>query len=261
MTTTPPPPPPAAPEVRILGIRGIPMIQAGDDLAGMIVDAAARQGTPLHEGDVIAITQRVVSKAEGRIYPMDHFVPSPFARAYAERTEKDPRVVEAVLRESKRIIRQVGGVLITETHHGLKCANAGVDASNTGGQDLVCLLPVDPDASCRRIREGIRTRLDIDVAVVMTDTFGRPWRLGQTNVAIGVAGMKPFHDYIGQRDLDGHELRVTLICVADEIAGAAEMVMGKLDAVPAAIVRGFAYTRGEGAAAEIVREMALDLFP
>ncbi|MDA0270744.1 MAG: coenzyme F420-0:L-glutamate ligase [Chloroflexi bacterium] len=254
-------PPTSAPEVRVIGIRNIPMVQAGDDLAGQIIDAAAAQGTPLEEGDVIAITQRVVSKQEGRIYPMDHFVPSAFALAYAERTEKDPRVVEAVLRESKRIIRQAGPVLITETHHGLKCANAGVDASNTGGQDLVCLLPVDPDASCRGIRDQIRARLGIEVAIVITDTFGRPWRLGQTNVAIGVAGMKPFHDYIGQRDLDGHELRVTLLCVADEIAGAAELVMGKLDAIPAAIVRGFNYERGEGAATEIVREMALDLFP
>lgn len=260
-TPTPPPPPPSAPEVRVIGVRGIPMVQPDDDIADLVITAASAQGTPLQEGDVVAITQRIVSKAEGRIYPMDHFVPSPFALHYAQRTEKDPRVVEAVLRESKRIIRQAGGVLITETHHGLKCANAGVDASNTGGQDLVCLLPVDPDASCRRIRDAIRARLDIDVAVVMTDTFGRPWRLGQTNVAIGVAGMKPFHDYIGQRDLDGHELRVTLLCVADEIAGAAEMVMGKLDAIPAAIVRGFAYTRGEGSATEIVREMALDLFP
>ena len=163
--------------------------------------------------------------------------------------------------ESKRILRQAGGVLITETHHGLKMANAGVDASNVGGTDLVCLLPVDPDASCRRLRADIGALTGVDVAVVMTDTFGRPWRLGQTNVAIGVAGMRPMRDYIGQPDLDGHVLRVTLICVADEIAGAAEMVMGKLDAVPVALVRGFAYERGDGSAAEIVREMALDLFP
>lgn len=249
------------PEFRVIGVTGMPMVQRGDDLARQIVEAAAAQGTPLVEGDIVAVTQRVVSKAEGRIYPLDDFEPSPFARDYAERTDKDPRVVEAVLRESKRILRQAGGVLITETHHGLKMANAGVDASNVGGTDLVCLLPVDPDASCRRLRDDIRRIAGVEVAVVMTDTFGRPWRLGQTNVAIGIAGMRPMHDYIGQQDLDGHVLRVTLICVADEVAGAAEMVMGKLDAVPVAIVRGFAYERGEGSAAEIVREPALDLFP
>src|SRR5690606_18820447 len=202
------------------------------------------------------VTQRIVSKAEGRVFPLDAFTPSPFALAYAERTEKDPRLVEAVLRESKRVIRQAGPVLITETHHGLKCANAGVDASNVGGEDLVCLLPVDPDASCRELREAVRERLGVEVAVVMTDTFGRPWRHGQTNVAIGLAGMQPFRDYVGQRDLDGRELRVTTICVADEIAGTAELVMGKLDAIPAALVRGYGYDRGEGSALEIIRELA-----
>jgi len=256
-----PTPPPASGDVRVIGIRGIPMVQAGDDLAALIIDAAAAQRTELEDGDIVVVTQRVISKAEGRVYPLDTFRPSAFALAYAERTEKDPRVVEAVLRESKRVIRQVGGVLITETHHGFKCANAGVDASNVGGEDLVCLLPVDPDASCRALRDALRARLGIEVAVVMTDTFGRPWRLGQTNVAIGVAGMLPFRDYVGMRDLDGRELRVTTICAADEVAGAAELVMGKLDAIPVALVRGYAYDRGEGSAREIVREMALDLFP
>lgn len=249
------------PDVRVIGVRGIPMVQRDDDLVGLIVEAAEAQGTPLIDGDVVVVTQRIVSKAEGRVLPLDDFEPSPFAYAYAERTEKDPRLVEAVLRESKRVIRQVGGVLVTETHHGFKCANAGVDGSNVGGEDLVCLLPVDPDASCRRLRDGIRERAGVEVAVVMTDTFGRPWRHGQTNVAIGVAGMLPFRNYVGQRDLDGRELRVTTICVADEIAGAAELVMGKLDAIPVAIVRGYAYDRGEGSAAEIIREMAMDLFP
>jgi coenzyme F420-0:L-glutamate ligase / coenzyme F420-1:gamma-L-glutamate ligase len=250
-----------AADVRIMGLRGIPMVERGDDLAAFIIEAAAAQGTPIEDGDVLAITQRIVSKAEGRVFPLDDFEPSPFAHAYAERTEKDPRIVEAVLRESKRVIRQVGGVLVTETHHGFKCANAGVDGSNVGGEDLVCLLPVDPDASCRALRDAIRERLGVEVAVVMTDTFGRPWRHGQTNVAIGVAGMLPFRDYVGMRDLDGRELRVTTICVADEIAGAAELVMGKLDAIPVAIVRGYAYDRGEGSAQEIIREMAMDLFP
>lgn len=249
------------PEFRVIGVTNMPMVQRDDDLARQIVDAATAQGTPLEDGDIVAVTQRVVSKQEGRVYPLDDFEPSAFARDFAERTEKDPRVVEAVLRESKRIIRQVGAVLITETHHGFKMANAGVDASNVGGADLVCLLPVDPDASCRRLRDEIRALTGVEVAVVMTDTFGRPWRLGQTNIAIGVAGMRPFRDYVGMTDLDGHVLRVTLICVADEVAAAAEMVMGKLDAIPVAIVRGYDYDRGEGYAAEIVREMPLDLFP
>jgi len=250
-----------APEFRVIGIRGIPMVNTGDDLAAQIVDAATAQETPIQDGDVLVVTQRVVSKVEGRVVPLDTFVPSPFAVSFAERTQKDARVVEAVLSESKRIIRQVGGVLITETHHGFKCANAGVDGSNVGGMDLVSLLPVDPDGSCRAIREAMRAKTGVEVAVVMTDTFGRPWRHGQTNIAIGVAGMLPFRDYVGKHDLDGRELRVTTICIADEIAGAAEMVMGKLDAIPAAIVRGYDYDRGDGAAAEIVREQALDLFP
>lgn len=251
----------AVPEFRVIGVTGMPMVQAGDDLAAQIVDAAAAQGTPIAAGDVVVVTQRIVSKAEGRVVPLDTFTPSPFALAYAARWEKDARVVEAVLRESKRIIRQVGAVLITETHHGFKCANSGVDASNVGGEGLVCLLPVDPDASCRRIRESICNRTGVEVGVVMSDTFGRPWRLGQTNIAIGVAGMLPMRDYVGKTDLDGHVLRVTMICDADEITGAAEMVMGKLDAVPAAIVRGFPYQPGEGSAQEIVRGQALDLFP
>ena len=249
------------PEFRVIGLTGMPMAVAGDDLAAQIVDAAAAQGTPLMAGDVVVVTQRIVSKAEGRVVPLDTFEPSPFALAYAARWAKDPHVVEAVLHESKRIIRQAGPVLITETHHGFKCANAGVDASNVGGEGLVCLLPVDPDASCRQIRDAVRARTGIDVAVVMSDTFGRPWRLGQTNIAIGVAGMLPMRDYVGKTDLDGHVLRVTMICDADEIAGAGEMVMGKLDAIPAAIVRGFPYQPGDGSAQEIVREQALDLFP
>ena len=249
------------PEFRVIGVTGMPMVQRDDNLAQQIVDAAVAQGTPLQAGDIVAITQRVVSKAEGRVYPLDDFVPSPFALAYAERTEKDPRLVEAVLRESTRVIRQAGPVMITETRHGFKMANAGVDASNVGGADLVCLLPVDPDASCRGIRDDIKRIAGVEVATVMTDTFGRPWRLGQTNIAIGVAGMKPMRDYIGQEDLDGHILRVTMICVADEVAGAAEMVMGKLDAIPVAILRGYDYDPGEGSAAEIVREQLMDLFP
>lgn len=251
----------AVPEFRVIGVTGIPLVQKDDDVAQQIFDAAAAQGTPIEDGDIIVITQRIISKAEGRVVPLDDFEPSAFALDYADRMEKDPRLVEAVLRESTRVIRQVGGVLITETRHGFKCANAGIDGSNVGGEDLVSLLPVDPDASCEGVRVAARERLGVEVAVVMTDTFGRPWRHGQTNIAIGIAGMLPMRDYVGTIDMDGEELRVTLICVADEVAGASEMVMGKVDAIPAAIVRGYDYERGEGRSDEIVREMELDLFP
>ena len=254
-------PNPGVPEFRVIGVTGIPLVQKDDDVAQQIFDAAAAQGTPIEDGDIIVITQRIISKAEGRVVPLDDFEPSPFALDYAGRMEKDPRLVEAVLRESTRVIRQVGGVLITETRHGFKCANAGIDASNVGGEDLVSLLPVDPDGSCEGVRVAARERLGVEVAVVMTDTFGRPWRHGQTNIAIGVAGMLPMRDYVGTPDMDGRELHVTLICVADEVAGASEMVMGKVDAIPAAIVRGYDYVRGEGRSDEIVREMELDLFP
>lgn len=249
------------PEVRIIGVRGIPMVQAGDDLAKLIREAAQAQETPLEAGDVIVVTQRVVSKAEGRVVPLDDFEPTPFAREWAARTGKDARQIEAVLRESVRVVRQARGVLITETKHGFICANAGVDASNVGGDDLVSLLPEDPDGSCRILRDAIRERTGLEVAVVMTDTFGRPWREGQTNIAIGLAGMRPLHSYEGVADLDGRELRVTMPCPADEIAAAAGLVMEKLAAIPVAIVRGFAYEAGEGSAREIVRPFERDLFP
>lgn len=244
----------------MIGITGIPMVQAGDDLASLIISAAEAQDTPLRDGDVLVVTQRIVSKAEGRVVPLEQFEPSPFAQAWAEQWGRDPRLTEAVLRESVRVVRQARGVLITQTRHGLICANAGVDASNVGGAGLVSLLPLDPDASCRALREQVRTRLGMEVAVLMTDTFGRPWREGQTNVAIGLAGMRPIRDYAGTRDLDGQPLRVTAHCVADEIAAASGLVMGKLAAIPAAIARGFEYERGEGSATEIVRPSDSDLF-
>ena len=247
------------PDLRVIGITGIPLVEEGDDLAAIILEAAAAQGTPVESGDVLVVTQRVVSKVEGRVVPLDTFTPSPYAIEWSARWDKDPRVTEAVLSESQRIVRQVRGVLITQTHHGFICANAGVDGSNVGGQDLVSLLPVDPDASCRRIRDAARER-GAEVAVVMTDTFGRPWRDGHTNIAIGVAGMEPLRSYVGQPDMDGKELRVTTICDADELAGTAELVMGKLDAIPAAIVRGFAYLPGEGSARDLVRPLEYDLF-
>src|SRR5439155_24784081 len=182
------------------------------------------------------------------------------ARAWAAETEKDPRLVALTGRRRRTVVRQRGSVLITETHQGLVCANAGIDASNSGTEGLVSLLPEDPDRSAERIRQRVKRATGTDVAVIISDTFGRAWREGHTNVAIGVAGMLPFVDYVGQVDHHGYELRVSTLAVADEIAAAAELAQGKLDRVPVAIVRGFAYPRGEGTARRVVRDPANDLF-
>jgi coenzyme F420-0:L-glutamate ligase / coenzyme F420-1:gamma-L-glutamate ligase len=241
--------------VEVIAIEGIPEVGQGDDLATLLLAAAT-----LEDGDILVLTQRVVSKAEGRLVDLNSIEPSTFSIEFARRWEKDARMVELVLRESKRIVRMDRGVIISETSHGLICANAGVDASNVPGEAVVCLLPEDPDDSATNLRGAIKERAGRDVAVIITDTFGRPWRTGQTNVAIGVAGMSPLVDYIGTRDTQGRELRVTIIAVADEIAGAAELVMGKVENVPAAIVRGYKYLPVEGSAAELIREPAQDLF-
>jgi coenzyme F420-0:L-glutamate ligase/coenzyme F420-1:gamma-L-glutamate ligase len=225
----------------------------------MIVDAAVA-GPGLETGDGLVVTQKVVSKAEGRVISLETVTPSAEAERLAAETEKDPRLVELILRESAGIVRQRGPVLITETRHGFVCANAGIDASNVGPAGTVCLLPEDPDRSARGIRAAVRATTGADVAVIISDTFGRAWREGHTNVAVGVAGMLPFADYVGQTDSFGYELRVSTLCVADELAGAAELVQNKLDGVPVAIVRGFPYPRGEGSARQIVRARENDLF-
>jgi coenzyme F420-0:L-glutamate ligase/coenzyme F420-1:gamma-L-glutamate ligase len=248
----------AAP-VTILGIEGIPEVQPGDDLGRLIAGACGRQDVRLADGDVLVVTQKAVSKSEGRFVDLDTVEPSPLAVELATPWEKDPRHVEVVLRESRRIVRMDRGVIICETRHGLVCANAGVDASNVPNGRLV-LLPVDPDASAKRIRDSLKSETGADLAVIVSDTFGRPWRAGYTEVAIGVAGMLPVLDYVGQLDTHGRELRATWICVADELASAAEMVTGKLNKVPVALIRGYSYPRGEGSAREIVRQAELDLF-
>ncbi|HEU4759173.1 MAG TPA: coenzyme F420-0:L-glutamate ligase [Dehalococcoidia bacterium] len=248
----------AAPEVRVIGLTGLPEVRAGAGLAELIV-AAARSGPGLEPSDVVVVTQKIVSKAEGRVVALDGVTPSPEAEALARETDKEPRLVELVLRESARIVRQREGVLITETRHGFVCANAGIDASNVG-EGYVSLLPEDPDRSAAAIRSGIATRTGVEVAVIISDTFGRPWREGQTNVAVGVAGMAPFADYVGQVDAHGYELKVSSLAVADELAGAAELVMGKLAGVPVAIVRGYDYPKGAGTARQMVRPAERDLF-
>jgi coenzyme F420-0:L-glutamate ligase/coenzyme F420-1:gamma-L-glutamate ligase len=226
-------------EIRILPIAGVPEVIAGDDLALLIVDAAGEDA--FRDSDIVVVTQKVVSKSEGRCV-----------------MGIDKEAVVAA--ESKRVLRRTsGGMAISETHHGFVCANAGVDQSNVDG-DALALLPVDPDASARRIRSRVKHLTGVEVGVVISDTFGRAWRLGQTNVAIGVAGIEPFLDYRGTFDTYGHPLTATRIAVADEIAGAAELVMGKTDGICAAIVRGAKVNAGRGAAAELIRPPSEDLF-
>jgi coenzyme F420-0:L-glutamate ligase/coenzyme F420-1:gamma-L-glutamate ligase len=245
--------------VSIQGIEGIPEIQSGDDLGRIIAEAARAQGVTLQNDDVLVVTQKAVSKSEGRFVNLDDVEPSALAIEIATPWEKDPRHVEVVLRESKRIVKMDRGVIIVETRHGLVCANAGVDASNVPGGQLM-LLPIDPDASARLIRESLRRQTGADVAVIVSDTFGRPWRAGYTEVAIGVAGMLPIIDYVGRIDTHGRELKATWICVADELASSAELVTGKVNRVPVALIRGYPVPRGEGSAKEIVRAAELDLF-
>ena len=265
--------------LEIAGVAGLPEIHPGDDLAALLVDClvAGEPGTgglgALRPGDVVVFTSKIVSKAEGRLVNLDKVVPSMPAQSWAALWNKDPRQVEVVLRESRRIVRMDRGVIIAETRHGLVCANAGVDASNAGGTGTLVLLPEDPDASARRLREALRARTGVDVAVIITDTFGRPWRNGQTNIAIGASGLPALRDYAGEHDPDGYPLRVTSIAVIDELAAAAELVMHKLARVPVAVIRGYVHAdsgrqpeeqpgapeAAEGAAA-LVREAALDLF-
>ena len=247
-------------EVRIIGIEGMPEVRPGDDLAAQILDAAGRQALAFQEGDVLVVTQKVVSKAEGRIVDLEGVEPGAFARQIAQQWEKDARVVEVVLRESARIVRMDHGVLICETKHGLICANAGVDSSNVERLGTVTLLPEDSDASAEALRRRIEAAAGVSLAVIVTDTFGRPWREGHLNFAIGVAGMEPLLDYSGQTDPAGYELRVTQMAVADELAAAAELAHGKLDRVPVALVRGYSYSPGCGTAKELLRDPEKDLF-
>ncbi len=249
------------PEIRAIGIEGLPEVQAGDDLATQIMDACAGQGTPIEDGDVLVVTQKIVSKAEGRVMTIDDVEASPLAVAITEGHRRDPRHTEMILRESRRIVRMDRGVIISETYHGYICANAGIDASNIPGANAICLLPVDPDASAQGIREAVRARLGVDVAVLVSDTFGRPWRNGATNVSIGVAGFNPVVSYIGEFDPHGNELHTTTIAVADELAATAELVTGKLLGVPVAIIRGYPYERmDEASSSAIVRDGDKDLF-
>ena len=247
-------------EIRIIPIGGLPEINPGDDLGCSIADAVATQGIALEDGDVLVVAQKVVSKAEGRLVNLEDVTPSALAVEIASLHERDPRHTEVVLRECRRIVRMDRGVVIAETRHGFTCANAGVDASNAPGGDTVVLLPLDPDASARRLANRLRERHRVDVAVIVSDTFGRPWREGAVNVAIGVAGIHPIVDYRGLEDPQGRPLRTTTIAVADELAAAAGLVMGKLDRTPAVLLKGCRYTPGDDGIGELIRPAERDLF-
>ena len=242
--------------VEILAISGIPEVEPNADLAGLISDAAP----DLRDGDILVVTHKVVAKAENRLVDLRTVEPSPLACNFAADAGKDPRQVEVVLRESRRIVRMRLGVLIAETQHGLVCANAGVDASNVPGADMVCLLPVDPDASAARLRAELKARRGVDVAVIISDSFGRAWRNGIVNVAIGLSGMDPFADYRGQNDPYGYLLVASRMAVADALAAAAELVMGKLDQVPVALIRGYAYQPSDMTARDLIMDPERDLF-
>jgi coenzyme F420-0:L-glutamate ligase/coenzyme F420-1:gamma-L-glutamate ligase len=242
----------------LTSLEGIPEVQPGDDLAGMLLEAAADL---LEPGDLLVVTHKVVSKAEGRLVALDTIQPSDLALRFARRWGKDPRAVELVLRESREVVRMARGVIISRTRHGQVCANAGVDLSNAGGGQVACLLPLDPDASARGLAERIQAAVGFAVPVVVCDSFGRAWREGIVNVALGVAGMDPFTDYRGTRDPYGYDLRVSRMASADALAAAAELAMGKVDGVPAVLVRGFPWRPGEAGGVALVRPPENDLFP
>ncbi len=250
--------------VEVVAIDGLGEIVPGDDLPLLIADAlaATTDYLPLHDDDVLVITQKIVSKAEGAVVDLTTIEPRPEVIEYAKQFDRDPRQVELVLREAKRVVRMENGLVITETHHGFVCANGGIDASNVGPRsgDVVTLLPRDPDASADRIREAVRDRLDHDVPVIVSDSFGRPWRFGIVDVAIGVSGLLPLDDLRGTPDADGRVMKSTVRAVADEIASAAELVLGKTAGRPLALVRGATFHRGDGRIKDLIMPAEMDLF-
>lgn len=255
---------PGAARIEVVALEGIPEIAPGDDLAQIVV--AAMQATPdvlpARDDDVLVVTQKVVSKAEGAIADLEAIEPRAEAVAFAERWDRDARQVELVLRHAKRVVRMANGLVITETPHGFVCANGGIDASNVGPESgsIVTLLPDDPDASAGRIRSAVAEATGVDVPVVISDSFGRPWRFGIVDVAIGVAGLLPLEDLRGSPDRDGRIMKSTVRAVADELASAAELVLGKSAGRPVALIRGAAFTRGEGSIRDVVMPERFDLF-
>lgn len=247
-------------ELQVIPVRFPDEIQPGDSLVEKLLRALRPPKLSLKLGDILIIKHKIVSKAEGRLVELNGIKPSASSRAWARRYNLDPRVTELALAESRRIVRRKRGVLITETCHGLICANSGVDVSNVDGGRRALLLPRDPDRSAAKLHRQLKKRLRLSIPVIMTDSFGRPWREGLTEVAIGVAGMQAVHDFRGERDPHGYSLRVSIEAVADELACAAGLVCGKLARTPVCIVRGFAYQPGRGSARDLIRSAAIDLF-
>jgi len=247
------------PRYEVIGVEGLPEFRQGDDLGRLIADAARQQGTPLASGDLLVVSQKIVSKVEGRMVRLSEVTPSERAVAIARDLGRDPLLTEVILRESRRIVRMGHGLLIVETHHGFVCANAGVDQSNVDA-DTACLLPEDSDRSARLLRDSLRSLTGAEVGIVVADTFGRPWREGLVNVAVGVAGFDPLTSYLGEQDPAGHVLQATVLALADELACAAEPVMGKLGRVPVAIIRGLPWEPREADSRPLIRDPARDLF-
>lgn len=246
--------------ISIIPLLGIPEIRPGDDLVKIVIDAAFNQDISIQDKDILVFAQKVVSKSEGRIVKIKDVSPSPFSIAVSKLLDKDPRFVEIILRESQRIVKMDRGRLIVENTKGIVCANAGVDISNISGGEEVTLLPDNPDQSAVRLVEGFRGELGIEVAVIITDTVGRPWREGLVQIAIGCYGISPLKDYRGKEDSKGYGLHATVLAVADEISGAAGLVMGKTEGVPVVIVRGYDYEKGTEGAKKLLRNPDNDLF-
>lgn len=247
------------PRVTITGLDGIPEVQPDDDLATLILDAVVGSGEQLQDGDLLVVTHNIVSKAEGQLVDLRTVTPSELAERHAARWDKDARQIEVVLREAARIVRMQHGLIIAETSHGFVCANAAVDASNVASH-FVCLLPRDPDASAARLRADLQERTGLDIPIIISDSFGRAWRYGITNVAIGVSGLNPLADYRGQHDSQGRTMHASILAVADELAAAAELVANKVDQRPVALIRGYEFSRAEGSAQELLLDPARDLF-
>jgi len=250
----------ACSEIRVIPIPLADEVRPGDCLADKLLTAMRKKRMHFCFGDILVVKHKIVSKAEGRLVDLADIKPSAESIAWAEQYDLDPRVIELALRESRAIIRRKTGVLITETHHGFLCANSGVDVSNVNGGRHALLLPVDSDRSAANLRREIKKRIGIAIPVIITDSFGRPWREGLTEFAIGIAGMKPLRDHRGRRDPHGYELKATIEAIADELACAAGLVCGKLNRAPACIIRGFRYDPGPGRVRDLLRPAANDLF-
>lgn len=249
-------------EIRVLPVRVLRDVRPGDKLYSLILRSLVRNKIILEDGDIVVIAQKIVSKAEGQIVRLSSLIPSSFAIQLAKQCKKDPRTTELVLRQSKNIVKISNGVIISETKHGFICANAGVDQSNImNSVETALLLPDDPDASAKKIMLMLKEKTNREIAVIITDSFGRPFRNGQTNVAIGIAGINPIMSYVGKKDMYGKKLKVTEIAVVDELASTAELVMGKSKGIPIAVIRGFDFIRSENALINgLIREREKDLF-